>query len=233
MLSNKFIIWASVIILSLPFWALTGRLVVLNSSNDQLDCNTFNETFETHDNISEVQQLPLLIISSRLSQERHLVPATLGRYGTLIRGHRSLTPEWIGECFARLVGYYQPKHLVITLDNTILEQSDSRLLTALDFIIQERKRYQLNMMLSVVGVLKTPATKALGETIDARNKAIEDWASERADARFVDPNPRFSDLYRQPKAAFFWPDGQTLTGPGTQILFAVLTQEIDAIRVEQ
>ncbi len=231
MLSNKVIMWISIVILSTPLLALTLRLSHISIDNDELSCNTFNEAFEEHDDINSVRQGSALIISPIQGLDWRQ-GAIMGDDGTLLRGHHQLTPAWIGECFTRLVGHYQPHHLLIVLNSASFEQSNARLLTDLDFIVHERARYKLPMTISFVGALKTLAEKNKSNAIESNNQAIKLWASERPNVRFVDPNPRFANIYRDPKPTLFWPDGQTLSGRGKQVLYSIISEEIEATSVE-
>ena len=232
MLTNRIIVWISIFVLSIPALFLAVRLLQLSEDTDRLSCETFHKEFEGHDNVSTVTQGSVLIISSTLDPNWHFAPPTIAGFETIIRGHRKITPQWIGQCFARLVGHYQPKHLMILLDSSVFTRSDNRLREELAFIVNERQRYKLDMTISIIGALKTPANLEQAQSIDAGNQAIEVWASTQRGVRFIAPNAKFTGLYRQPKPTLFWPDGKTLSDLGNNVMVSILTQEIEAITLE-
>lgn len=220
------------VVLSIPALVLAARLMQLSVDPDRLGCDTFYREFEAHDNISSVTQGSVLIIGSTLDPRWHSMPPVMGGFDTIIRGHKQITPNWVGQCFARLVGYYQPRHLIILLDSDLFPRSDDRLHEDLSVIVNERKRYNLDMTMSIIGALKTPANLDKSTSIDAGNQAIDAWAKNQHSVRFVAPNARFTGLYRQPKPDLFWPDGKTLSDLGNEVLVSILTQEIEAISLE-
>ena len=232
MLSNRIIAWISIVVLAIPALLLLVRLLELSAAQDRLTCETFHNEFEAHDNISSVIPGSVLIISATLNPNWHNAHTTMGSFETIIRGHRQITPKWVGQCFARLVGHYQPKHLIIMLDGDLFTRSDDRLSADLNFILNERKRYDLDMMVSIIGALKAPATLNNATAIDAGNHLIEQWASTQTNVRFVAPNAKFTGLYRQPKPSLFWPDGRTLSDLGNEVMVSILRQEIETIGVE-
>jgi hypothetical protein len=232
MLTNRIIIWISIVVLSIPALLLGARLLQLSGDTDRLSCDTFHDAFETYDNVSSVTQRSVLIISSTLDPRWQSTSPVIGGFETIIRGHKQITPNWVGQCFARLVGHYQPRHLIILLDSGLFLRSDDRLREDLSFILNERKRYHLDMTISIIGALKTPANLDNATSIDAGNQAIEAWANSQRDVRFVAPNARFTGLYRQPNPSLFWPDGQTLSDLGNEAMISILRQEIDAISLE-
>jgi|GEM_PF-6826269 len=232
MLTNRIIIWISLVVLSIPALLFAVRLLQLSGDADRLSCNTFHNAFEAYDNVSSVTQRSVLIISSTLDPRWYSTPPAMGGFETIIRGHKQITPNWVGQCFARLVGHYQPRHLMILLDSGLFLRSDNRLREDLRFIVNERKRYSLDMTISIIGALKTPANLDKATSIDAGNQAIEAWVNSQRDVRFVAPNAKFTGLYRQPKPSLFWPDGQTLSDLGNDVMASILTQEIEAISLE-
>ena len=199
---------------------LALRLTLLDPRNQTSSCAQLELTFESEDFKEALPDDPLLIIGNQrvLYWSTHLTSQKVA--SVVQRSSPGLNPDRINQCFARLVGFYQPSLVIIPIDTAFAVNADeSQLLDALQGIIDQRSEYSLDFELWFIAPITSPRYASTDEAkLEALRKYGAEWASAKANVFWLDLQNNFATDSGRADSKLFWPDGDTLNDAGYQRL---------------
>ena len=199
---------------------LALRLTLLDPRNQTSSCAQLELTFESEDFKEALPDDPLLIIGNQrvLYWSTHLTSQKVA--SVVRRSSPGLNPDRINQCFARLVGFYQPSLVIIPVDTAFAVNADeSKLLDALQGIIDQRSEYSLDFELWFIAPITSPRYALTDEAkLEALRKSGAEWASAKANVFWLDLQNNFATDSERADSKLFWPDGDTLNDAGYQRL---------------
>ena len=209
--------WATALVTLI---VLTSKLTFLDPANQTLSCAQLELGFESEDFKNSLPKAPALIIGNQRVRYWDTPPSFSEDKVAVRRWMAGLNPNFINQCFTRLVGFYQPSLVIVPIDTTFAVNADqSAVLDALQGIIDQRSEYSLDFELWVIAPITTPryqlTDKAFLEEVRA---AGSEWAANESKAHWLDLQYTFIDQGGVPDSRLVWPDGNTLNEAGYQRL---------------
>ena len=199
---------------------LALRLTLLDPRNQTSSCAQLELTFESEDFKEALPDDPVLIIGNQRVRywSTHLTSQKVA--SVVRRSSPGLNPDRINQCFARLVGFYQPSLVIIPIDTAFAVNADeSQLLDALQGIIDQRSEYSLDFELWFIAPITSPRYASTDEAkLEALRKYGAEWASAKANVFWLDLQNNFATDSGRADSKLFWPDGDTLNDAGYQRL---------------
>ena len=131
-----------------------------------------------------------------------------------------LTPELLNTCFPRLIGHYQPSRVLLFLDTLQASKSDSdALLASLEGIMEQRSVYGLRFDLWVIAPITSPRLSSTErESLERLISEISEWSEQVLGTHWVSLDKVLEDQAEDTNPHYFWPDGNTLTQEGYQLI---------------
>lgn len=199
---------------------LALRLTLLDARNQTTSCAQLELTFESEDFKEALPDDPVLIIGNQRVRYWNAHVTSQKVASVVQRSSTGLNPDLINQCFTRVVGFYQPSLVIIPVDTAFAVSADeSKLLEALQGIIDQRSEYSLDFELWVIAPITSPRYALTDEAkLEALRMHGAEWASDKVNVLWLDLQNNFAKQSERADSKLFWPDGNTLNEAGYQRL---------------
>ena len=199
---------------------LALRLTLLDPRTQTSSCAQLELTFESEDFKEALPDDPVLIIGNQRVRYWNARVTSQKVASVVQRSSTGLNPDRINQCFTRVVGFYQPSLVIIPVDTAFAVSADeSKLLEALQGIIDQRSEYSLDFELWVIAPITSPRYALTdGAKLGALRMHGAEWASNKVNVLWLDLQNNFSTQSEGADSKLFWPDGNTLNEAGYQRL---------------
>ncbi len=199
---------------------LALRLTLLDARNQTMSCAQLELTFESEDFKEALPDDPVLIIGNQRVRYWNAHVTSQKVASVVQRSSTGLNPDLINHCFTRVVGFYQPSLVIIPVDTAFAVNADeSKLLEALQGIIDQRSEYSLDFELWVIAPITSPRYALTDEAkLEALRMHGAEWASDKVNVLWLDLQNNFATQSERADSKLFWPDGNTLNEAGYQRL---------------
>jgi hypothetical protein len=208
------------IIAMVPLMVLALRLTVFDPNTRNLSCVAAQNVFEMQDFSSSLPRDVILLTGNQRIKHWSSSPKKLGDSQVLKRTVEGLTPELLNTCFPRLIGHYQPSRVLLFLDTLHTSTVDSgALLASLEGIMEQRSVYGLRFDLWVVAPITSPRlSSADRENLRRLISEVSEWSEQMLGTHWVSLNEVLEDDAEGTNPHYFWPNGNTLTQEGYQLI---------------
>lgn len=208
------------IIAMVPLMVLALRLTVFDPNTRNLSCVAAQNVFEMQDFSSSLPRDVILLTGNQRIKHWSSSPKKLGDSQVLKRTVEGLTPELLNTCFPRLIGHYQPSRVLLFLDTLHVSMVDSgALLASLEGIMEQRSVYGLRFDLWVVAPITSPRlSSADRENLRRLISEVSEWSEQMLGTHWVSLNEVLEDDAEGTNPHYFWPNGNTLTQEGYQLI---------------
>ena len=199
---------------------LALRLTLLDPRTQTSSCAQLGLTFESEDFKEALPDDPVLIIGNQRVRYWNARVTSQKVASVVQRSSTGLNPDRINQCFTRVVGFYQPSLVIIPVDTAFAVSADeSKLLEALQGIIDQRSEYSLDFELWVIAPITSPRYALTdGAKLGALRMHGAEWASNKVNVLWLDLQNNFGTQSEGADSKLFWPDGNTLNEAGYQRL---------------
>jgi len=199
---------------------LALRLTLLDPRTQTSSCAQLELTFESEDFKEALPDDPVLIIGNQRVRYWNARVTSQKVASVVQRSSTGLNPDRINQCFTRVVGFYQPSLVIIPVDTAFAVSADeSKLLEALQGIIDQRSEYSLDFELWVIAPITSPRYALTdGAKLGALRMHGAEWASNKVNVLWLDLQNNFGTQSEGADSKLFWPDGNTLNEAGYQRL---------------
>ena len=199
---------------------LALRLTLLDPRTQTSSCAQLELTFESEDFKEALPDDPVLIIGNQRVRYWNARVTSQKVASVVQRSSTGLNPDRINQCFTRVVGFYQPSLVIIPVDTAFAVSADeSKLLEALQGIIDQRSEYSLDFELWVIAPITSPRYALTDEAkLEALRMHGAEWASNKVNVLWLDLQNNFGTQSEGADSKLFWPDGNTLNEAGYQRL---------------
>ncbi len=203
-----------------PLMVLALRLTVFDPNTRDLSCVAAQTVFEMQDFSSSLPSDVTLLTGNQRIKHWSSSPKKIGGSQVLKRTVEGLTPELLNTCFPRLIGHYQPSRVLLFLDTLQASKSDSdALLASLEGIMEQRSVYGLRFDLWVIAPITSPRLSSTErESLERLISEISEWSEQVLGTHWVSLDKVLEDQAEDTNPHYFWPDGNTLTQEGYQLI---------------
>ena len=203
-----------------PLMVLALRLTVFDPNTRDLSCVAAQTVFEMQDFSSSLPSDVTLLTGNQRIKHWSSSPKKIGGSQVLKRTVEGLTPELLNTCFPRLIGHYQPSRVLLFLDTLQASKSDSdALLASLEGIMEQRSVYGLRFDLWVIAPITSPRLSSTErESLERLISEISEWSEQVLGTHWVSLDKVLEDQAEETNPHYFWPDGNTLTQEGYQLI---------------
>ena len=203
-----------------PLMVLALRLTVFDPNTRDLSCVAAQTVFEMQDFSSSLPSDVTLLTGNQRIKHWSSSPKKLGGSQVLKRTVDGLTPELLNTCFPRLIGHYQSSRVLLFLDTLHASKVDSgALLASLEGIMEQRSVYGLRFDLWVIAPITSPRLSSTErESLERLISEISEWSEQVLGTHWVSLDKVLEDQAEDTNPHYFWPDGNTLTQEGYQLI---------------
>lgn len=203
-----------------PLLVLALRLTIFDPNTRDLSCVAAQNVFEMQDFSSSLPSDVILLTGNQRIKHWSSSPKNFGDSQVLKRTVEGLTPELLNTCFPRLIGHYQPSRVLLFLDTLHASRVDSRaLLASLEGIMEQRSVYGLRFDLWVIAPIISPRLSATDrENLRHLISEVGKWSEQMLGTYWVSLDNVLENRAESTNPHYFWPDGNTLTQEGYQLI---------------
>ena len=203
-----------------PLLVLALRLTIFDPNTRDLSCVAAQNVFEMQDFSSSLPSDVILLTGNQRVKHWSSSPKNFGDSQVLKRTVEGLTPELLNTCFPRLIGHYQPSRVLLFLDTLHASRVDSRaLLASLEGIMEQRSVYGLRFDLWVIAPIISPRLSATDrENLRHLITEVGKWSEQMLGTYWVSLDNVLENRAESTNPHYFWPDGNTLTQEGYQLI---------------
>lgn len=222
MLNQRLLTSIALLIISVPIVMFVLRQTLYHPWKQSTNCEGFTRHFEQADSTMSLSGYPILFLGDHRLYAWQSPPDNLADIPLVVRNHGGLRLEALDTCFNRLVAFYQPSTLILTLDEDPALEGGQLFINGVQRLLEQRDYYSLNFNIVIVGRINTPSLESTRSSIESFNALVADWAQGNLDVSFVDPNPALAGENSQIDPRLFRPDGSTLVAAGYQRLWSAI-----------
>lgn len=203
-----------------PLLVLALRLTIFDPNTRDLSCVAAQNVFEMQDFSSSLPSDVILLTGNQRIKHWSSSPKNFGDSQVLKRTVEGLTPELLNTCFPRLIGHYQPSRVLLFLDTLHASRVDLRaLLASLEGIMEQRSVYGLRFDLWVIAPIISPRLSATDrENLRHLISEVGKWSEQMLGTYWVSLDNVLENRAESTNPHYFWPDGNTLTQEGYQLI---------------
>ena len=203
-----------------PLLVLALRLTIFDPNTRDLSCVAAQNVFEMQDFSSSLPSDVILLTGNQRIKHWSSSPKNFGDSQVLKRTVEGLTSELLNTCFPRLIGHYQPSRVLLFLDTLHASRVESRaLLASLEGIMEQRSVYGLRFDLWVIAPITSPRLSATDrENLRHLISEVGKWSEQMLGTYWVSLDKVLEDRAESTNPHYFWPDGNTLTQEGYQLI---------------
>jgi len=203
-----------------PLMVLALRLTVFDPNTRSLSCVAAQNAFEMQDFSSSLPSDLILLTGNQRIKHWSSSPKKFGGSQVLKRTVNGLTPELLNTCFPRLIGHYQPSRVLLFLDTLHASKVESdALLASLEGIMEQRLVYGLRFDLWVIAPITSPRLSSTDRgNLSLLISEVSEWSEQMLGTHFVGLDEALEDHAEGTNPHYFWPDGNTLTQEGYQLI---------------
>ena len=203
-----------------PLMVLALRLTIFDPNTRDLSCVAAQNVFEIQDFFSSLPSDVILLTGNQRIKHWSSSPKKIGDSQVLKRTVEGLTPELLNTCFPRLIGHYQPGRVLLFLDTLHASRVDSRaLLASLEGIMEQRSVYGLRFDLWVIAPITSPRLSSTDrENLRHVISEVSEWSEQMLGTYWISLDKVLKDHAESTNPHYFWPDGNTLTQEGYQLI---------------
>ena len=173
---------------------------------------------------------PLVVVGGRRVKLWSNLEDTI-TYPLLMRGLGDAIVEDITHNYAALIGYYQPRTVVLLPSNSEFHIRDNKSGEGLAAAIRELEAvdasHGITRQFIVFTPLKTPLYPGDDREIDKASQLLSEWAASRPRVTLLDANAMLGDEDGRPRPEYYLSDGVNLNERGYLRLSLMLQQALE------
>ncbi|QIB66166.1 SGNH/GDSL hydrolase family protein [Kineobactrum salinum] len=173
---------------------------------------------------------PVVVVGGRAVKLWQGLEQLLAPRPVLLRGLGAATVDDINHYYEQLIGFYQPKSVVLLPGTSNFHVRDNKdpaeLLQAVQELEAQDAAHGVTRNFYVFAPLKLPFYPGDHERMAQSAVLLQSWAATRPRVTVLDPNPLLADRTGAPAAQFFRPGGRHLNEHGYLRLGMLLREHI-------
>lgn len=210
---------------------LVSRSTVATLDNSPEAWRDEVDAYSAQDALAPAPRDPIVVVGGKRVRLWEQLPEALAPRPVLMRGLGEAIIEDIIYFYAPLIGYYQPRTVVLLPGRSEFFIRDDKMPE--DFLAATRELAALDEAhrsqgrLIIISPIKTPRSPQDYARIDKITELLRDWSRREERVAILDANRLLADPEGMPRPQYFRPDGSSLNEHGYLRLSVLLQTRIE------